>query len=57
MKKNVGNVSEFELLRAEVTSANQRPIVIQRQSDREVAYLRLNGIVPPFTQKYGLKVR
>jgi hypothetical protein len=22
-----------------------------------VAYLRLNGIVPPFTQKYGLKVR
>ena len=22
-----------------------------------VAYLRLNGIVPPFTQKYGVKVR
>ena len=22
-----------------------------------VEYLRLNGIVPPFTQKYGLKVR
>ena len=22
-----------------------------------VAYLRLNGIVPPFTQKYGMKVR
>jgi hypothetical protein len=22
-----------------------------------VEYLRLNGIVPPFTQKYGVKVR
>ncbi|HUQ97918.1 MAG TPA: TolC family protein [Gemmatimonadaceae bacterium] len=45
VKKNVGNVSEFELLRAQVTSANQRPIVIQRQSDREVAYLRLKQLM------------
>ena len=40
LARSVGNVSEFELLRAQVSSANQRPIVIQRQSDREVAYSR-----------------
>jgi len=45
LARNVGNVSEFDLLRAQVTSANQRPIVIQRQSDREVAYLRLKQMV------------
>jgi outer membrane protein len=45
LARNVGNVSEFELLRAQVSSANQRPIVIQRQSDREVAYLRLKQIL------------
>jgi outer membrane protein len=45
LARNVGNVSEFELLRAQVTSANQRPIVIQRQSDREVAYLRLKQLL------------
>jgi outer membrane protein TolC len=43
--RTVGNVSEFDLLRAQVTSANQRPIVIQRQSDREVAYLRLKQLI------------
>ena len=43
--RNVGNLSEFELLRAQVSSANQRPIVIQRQSDREVAYLRLKQML------------
>ncbi|HST06735.1 MAG TPA: TolC family protein [Gemmatimonadaceae bacterium] len=45
LARSVGNVSEFELLRAQVSSANQRPIVIQRQSDREVAYLRLKQIL------------
>src|SRR6202165_3063707 len=45
LARNVGNVSEFDLLRAQVTSANQRPIVIQRQSDREVAYLRLKQLI------------
>lgn len=43
--RNVGNVSEFELLRAQVSSANQRPIVIQRQSDRAVAYFRLKQLL------------
>jgi outer membrane protein len=45
LARNVGNVSEFDLLRAQVTSANQRPVVIQRQSDREVAYLRLKQLM------------
>ena len=45
LARSVGNVSEFELLRAQVSSANQRPIVIQRQSDREVAYLRLKQML------------
>ena len=45
LNKTVGNVSEFELLRAKVTRDNQRPQVIQRRSDREVAYLRLKQIL------------
>ncbi len=45
LNKNVGNVSEFELLRAQVTRDNQRPLLIQRQSDREVAYLRLKQLL------------
>jgi outer membrane protein len=45
LARTVGNVSEFELLRAQVSSANQRPIVIQRLSDREVAYLRLKQLL------------
>ncbi len=45
LNKNVGNVSEFELLRAQVTRDNQRPQLIQRRSDREVAYLRLKQLL------------
>ena len=45
LNKSVGNVSEFELLRAQVTRDNQRPQVIQRRSDREVAYLRLKQLL------------
>lgn len=45
LNKNVGNVSEFELLRAQVTRDNQRPQVIQRQSDAQVAYLRLKQLL------------
>lgn len=45
LAKDVGNVSEFELLRAQVTRDNQRPQVIQRRSDREVAYLRLKQLL------------
>jgi outer membrane protein len=45
LAKNVGNISEFELLRAQVTRDNQRPLLIQRRSDREVAYLRLKQLL------------
>jgi outer membrane protein TolC len=45
LNKTVGNTSEFELLRAQVTRDNQRPQVIQRRSDREVAYLRLKQLL------------
>lgn len=45
LARNVGNISEFELLRAQVTRDNQRPVVIQRRSDREVAYLRLKQLL------------
>jgi outer membrane protein len=45
LNKDVGNTSEFELLRAQVTRDNQRPQMIQRRSDREVAYLRLKQLL------------
>jgi outer membrane protein TolC len=55
LNKNVGNVSEFELLRAQVTRDNQRPLLIQRRSDREVAYLRLKQLLNiPLEQSVAL---
>jgi outer membrane protein len=45
LARQVGNTSQFELLRAQVTRDNQVPLVIQRRSDREVAYLRLKQIL------------
>lgn len=46
---DVGNQPEFELLRAQVTRDAQRPIVIQRRSTRDLAYLRLKQLLdlPP----------
>ncbi len=41
LARQVGNQPEFELLRAQVTRDNQRPVVIQRRSDRDLAYTRL----------------
>ena len=41
----VGNQPEFDLLRAQVTTDNQRPVVIQRRADRDIAYLRLKQIL------------
>lgn len=55
LAKNVGNISEFELLRAQVTRDNQRPVLIQRRSDREVAYLRLKQLLNiPLNQPLSL---
>ncbi len=45
LARNVGNVSEFDLLRAQVSSANQRPVVIRRRADRESAYLLLKQLL------------
>jgi outer membrane protein TolC len=41
LARQVGNQPEFELLRAQVTRDNQRPVLIQRRSDRDLAYMRL----------------
>lgn len=45
LNKSVGTVSEFELLRASVSRDNQRPVVIQRRADRDVAYFRLKQLL------------
>jgi outer membrane protein TolC len=44
-----GRQPEFEMLRAQVTRDNQRPIVIRRRADRDLAYLRLRQLLelPP----------
>jgi len=43
--RQVGNQSEFELLRATVTRDNQRPVVIARRGERDVAYFRLKQLL------------
>lgn len=41
LARDVGEQSEFELLRAQVTRDTQQPLVIQRRADYELATLRL----------------
>jgi outer membrane protein TolC len=45
LARQVGNQSEFDLLRARVTRDNQRPVVIQRQAARDIAYYRLKNLL------------
>jgi outer membrane protein TolC len=45
LAKKVGNASEYELLRAQVTYQNQLPVAIQARSNREVAYLHLKQLL------------
>ena len=45
VSRQVGNQSEFDLLRATVTRDNQRPVLISRRGDRDVAYLRLKQLL------------
>jgi outer membrane protein len=45
LAKQVGNTSEYDLLRATVTRDNQRPVAIQRRGDRDIAYLRLKQLL------------
>jgi outer membrane protein TolC len=42
---DAGRQPEFELLRAQVTRDNQRPTVIRRRADRDVALLRLRQLL------------
>ena len=41
LANQVGNQSEFELLRAQVSRDNVRPALVQRRADRGLAYARL----------------
>jgi outer membrane protein TolC len=45
LARRVGNQSEFELLRATVSRDNQRPVLINRQGARDIAYLRLKQLL------------
>jgi outer membrane protein TolC len=45
LARQVGNQSEYDLLRAQVTHDNQRPLLIQQQTMRDVAYLRLKQLL------------
>ena len=40
LARDVGNTSEFDLLRARVTRDNQRPVLIRRRAERDIAYVR-----------------
>lgn len=55
LARQVGNQSEFELLRAQVTRDNQLPMVIQRRTARDLAYLRLKQLLNlPFADSLQL---
>lgn len=45
LRRSLGTVPEFELLRSRVTRDNQRAGAIQRASDRDLAYLRLKQLL------------
>jgi outer membrane protein len=45
LARQVGNTSEFELLRARVTRDNQLPQLIERRAQRELAMLRLKQLL------------
>lgn len=52
---NVGNTSEFELLRARVTRDNQQPAVLSSRTQRTAAYLRLKQLLDlPLSQELSL---
>jgi outer membrane protein TolC len=55
LARQVGTQPEFELLRAQVTADNQRPVVIQRQAARDIALLRLRQLLEiPAEQELAL---
>ncbi len=44
-QREAGRMAEFDLLRAQVTRDNQRPEVIRRRSERDLAQLRLKQLL------------
>jgi outer membrane protein TolC len=45
LARDVGNTAEFDLLRARVTRDNQRPVLIRRRSERDIAYVRFKQLL------------
>jgi outer membrane protein TolC len=45
LARDVGNTSEFDLLRARVTRDNQRPVLIRRRAERDIAYVRFKQLL------------
>lgn len=45
LARRVGNSPDFDVLRAQVTRDNQRPVVIQQRAGREIAYMRLKQLL------------
>ena len=45
LARQVGNASEYELLRAQVTHDNQLPVSIQARSNRQIAYFRVKQLL------------
>jgi outer membrane protein TolC len=45
LRRSLGTVPEFDLLRSRVSRDNQRAAAIQRGSDRDLAYLRLKQLL------------
>jgi len=45
LARQVGNQPEFDLLRAQVSRDNLRPVLIQRRAQRDLAYLRLKQLL------------
>ncbi len=45
LARDVGNQSEFDLLRAQVTRDNEVPVTIQAKSNRQIAYYRLKQLL------------
>ncbi len=45
VSRQVGAAAEFDLLRARVSRDNQRPVVIQAKSNRDIAYMRLRQLL------------
>ncbi len=55
VSRQVGSAAEFDLLRARVARDNQRPIVIQAKSNRDIALLRLSQLLGlPLNQRLTL---